>query len=121
MDLQQLVTDWFEKWETGDFLNLPIAEDFQHTSPYGTISGKKEYIRLVEANKQQFLGYRFEIQDAFYGIDRACVRYSAIKQDFRLEVSEWHYGSQGKIDRIVAYYNIEGEISEERQLAQPDP
>jgi len=32
-------------------------------------------------------------------------------------MSEWYYVSDGQIDEIVAHYNIEGEISEERKLS----
>ena len=51
-----------------------------------------------------------------YTDDRACIQYTAIQKDFRLEVTEWHYVKNGLIEKIVAYYNIEGEISEERKL-----
>ena len=40
MHLKQLVKEWFDKWEEGDFLNLPISENFNHESPYSTIKGK---------------------------------------------------------------------------------
>jgi len=66
MKLNELVKKWFEKWEEGDFKNLPISENFIHTSPYGTIQGKKQYIRLIEANKDKFLGHRFELHDELY-------------------------------------------------------
>ena len=116
MQLQELVHMWFSKWEEGDFLNLPISDHFTHASPYGTINGKKQYIELVEANKDKFLGHRFEIHNAIYNVDVACVRYTAIQGDFKLHVSEWHFTNKGLIDKIVAYYNIEGEISESRKL-----
>lgn len=115
MDLKKLVEDWFAKWDSGDFHHLPVSENFKHTSPFGTISGKKAYIDLVEENKDKFLGYRFEIHDAIYGDDRACVRYTAIQGDFRLDVSEWYYPDGDLIGEIIAYYHI-GEIREDRQL-----
>ena len=111
---------WFEYWENGDFQDLPLAEDFSHTSPYGTITGKKNYMEVVEMNKEKFLGHRFEIHDTIYREEVACVRYSAIKEDFKLDVSEWHYIKNGLIREILAYYNIEGEIREERKLEIPD-
>ncbi len=119
MSNENLVEKWFEYWETGDFRDLPITDTFTHTSPYGTIEGKDQYLHLVEINKDKFLGHRFIIHDTMYEPDRACVRYSAVKEDFRLEVSEWHYFSQGRIQKIVAYYNIEGEINEDRKIDIP--
>lgn len=116
MEIRALVDSWFQKWESGDFQNLPIAEDFQHTSPYGIISGKGPYLELVAANLDKFLGHKFIIHDQIYEGNRGCIRYTALKDDFRLEVSEWHYERNGLIQEIVAHYNIEGEISEARKL-----
>lgn len=116
MDSKALVHKWFDKWESGDFLNLPITDDFRHKSPYGTIDGKAAYLDIVSANREQFLGHRFELHDELYAEGRACVRYTGRKKDFALEVSEWYRFRDGLIAEIVAYYNIEGEISEERKL-----
>ena len=86
MDAKNIVRLWFEKWEQADIQHLPIAEDFIHTSPYGTITGKAQYLELVEANLDKFLGHRFEIHDEIYQADKGCVRYTATKEDFILEV-----------------------------------
>ncbi|MCM8568644.1 nuclear transport factor 2 family protein [Gramella jeungdoensis] len=120
MRVKDLIKEWFSKWEEGDFLNLPVSDNFSHISPYGTITGKDKYIELVETNKDKFLGHRFELHDELYGEERACVRYTAIQDDFSLEVSEWYYVRDGLIEEIVAYYNIEGEISEDRKLSNPE-
>ncbi|MGI9551309.1 MAG: nuclear transport factor 2 family protein [Aurantibacter sp.] len=109
MQPKELIKVWFDKWEGGNFQNLPISENFRHTSPYGTINGKKEYLELVKANKDKFLGHRFEIHDIISDEDKVCVRYTAVQKDFRLEVSEWHFVKNGLIEEIVAYYNIEEE------------
>ena len=114
---ESLVKKWFEKWEKGDFLDLPVSKNFKHTSPFGTIDGKQNYIRMVEGNKGKFLGYRFEIHDEMYGHNKACVRYTAIQGDFTLDVSEWYYFKEDKIREIVAYYHI-GEIRDDRQLEE---
>lgn len=116
MSIEQLVNDWFAKWESGAFHNLPVSDSFKHTSPFGTIDGRQAYISLVEKNKDKFLGHRFEIHDALYGKDNACVRYTAVQGDFSLDVSEWYYIKDGLIEEIISYYHI-GEIREDRQLA----
>lgn len=118
MELKRLIKTWFDKWKEGDFLNLPISENFRHTSPFGTIDGKKEYIKLVEENKGKFLGYKFELQDGIYDNDRACVRYTAEQGDFKLKVSEWYYIKNDLIEEIIAYYHI-GEIRDDRKLSNP--
>ena len=121
MELKDLVKKWFETWENGNFYNLPITDNFTHSSPYGTVSGKALYLSIVKDNQDKFLGHKFTILDELYEEDRACVRYIAIKGDFNLEVSEWYYKDKnGSIKEIIAYYNIEGKISEERILSIPD-
>lgn len=118
MELKRLVKKWFEKWEEGDFRHLPISDNFKHTSPFGTIDGKEQYLSLVEANKDKFLGHRFKIHDELYDEDKACVRYTAIQGDFKLDVSEWYYVKNDLIEEIVAYYHI-GEIRDDRKLENP--
>lgn len=115
--METLVKTWFEKWNKGEFYYLPITENFKHTSPFGTIHGKKDYLKLVKDNKDKFLGYQFKLHDGIYEKERACVRYTAIKGDFTLDVSEWYYAKNGLIEEIIAYYHI-GEIREERQLRE---
>ncbi|WP_394751006.1 nuclear transport factor 2 family protein [Spongiimicrobium salis] len=116
MSIKVLVSTWFDKWKQGDFLGLPIAENFKHTSPFGTIEGKKAYTDIVEANKDKFLGYVFEIHDALYEPQKACVRYTARQgTDFSLDVSEWYYAKNNLIQEIVAHYHI-GDIHEERKI-----
>ena len=115
MQTASIVQEWFKKWEKGDFLNLPLAEDFVHHSPFGVTEGKENYLKLVQTNKDKFLGYQFVILDELYQGNKACIRYKAIQNDFELEVSEWHYVKANLITEIFAYYHI-GEIQEDRKL-----
>ncbi len=116
MDIEVLVNTWFDRWEKGDFHHLPISENFKHTSPFGTINGKDEYISLVEKNKDKFLGYHFKIQEQLFDSHKACVRYKAIQGDFSLDVSEWYYIEGNLINEIIAHYHI-GEIRNDRKLS----
>ena len=114
--MKDLVKQWFEKWSNGDYMNLPISENFKHTSPFGTINGKQQYLDLVKENEDKFLGQSFDLQDSIYEKDRACVRYTAKKgNDFSLDVSEWYYVKNNLIEEVIAYYHI-GEIREERNI-----
>lgn len=115
MESKILVKKWFVKWEEGDFFHLPISDNFKHTSPFGTINGKKQYVSLVEENKDKFLGYSFEIHDEIYDKGKACVRYTATQKEFTLDVSEWYYVKDDLIEEIVSYYHI-GEIRNDRRL-----
>lgn len=117
MPLQQLVKKWFKAWEEGDYRNIPVEDTFRHTSPYGTIEGKATYLKLVESNKDKFLGNQIVMRDEMYDERKACVRYTITNKDFTMEVSEWFFMGKNLIQEIVAYYNIEGEIVESRKLS----
>jgi hypothetical protein len=119
METIELVKIWFQKWETGDYHNLPISDNFRHTSPFGVTEGKNKYISMVEANKEKFLGYRFELHDEIFEKNKGCVRYTAIQGDFKLDVSEWYYVQDDLIEEIIAFYHI-GEIRNERKLVDPE-
>lgn len=114
--MQDLVQKWFDIWQSGNFHDLPISDDFIHQSPFGTISSKQAYLTLVEANKDKFLGYQFIVYDMISAGSTVCVRYTAIQGDFRLDVSEWHYIKAGLIEKVIAYYHI-GEIRPDRELS----
>lgn len=116
MNFKNVTHDWFDKWKKGDFLHLPITEDFIHISPFGTITGKEAYLQLVIDNKDKFLGYDFIIHDEIYDEHKACIQYTAIQGDFKLEVSEWHYFKNQLIHKVIAHYHI-GEIREDRKLS----
>jgi hypothetical protein len=118
MELKKLVQLWFQKWEDGDFENIPIEETFTHTSPYGTVTGKKAYLSLVGANKEAFLGNNFELHDEIYEQERACVRYTMRSRDFSMEVSEWFFLGNNRIKAIISYYNV-GEVSYEKNFEKP--
>ena len=120
MEIQELVKRWFKAWDDGTYRAIPVAEDFKHTSPYGTIDGKGPYLSLVEANKDKFLGNRIDMHDEIYGVNKACVRYTITNKAFTMNVSEWLYAQDGLIREIVSYYNIDGDISEERKLSGLD-
>lgn len=120
MELKILVRLWFQKWEEGEFENIPIEENFKHTSPYGTVDSKRRYLNLVEANKDAFLGKHFDIHDEIYEQNRACVRYTLKSEDTALmEVSEWFYMGKDKIQEIVSYYNVGEDVSYEKKFSKP--
>ncbi|NNE25297.1 MAG: nuclear transport factor 2 family protein [Saprospiraceae bacterium] len=107
---------WFDCWREGHYKAIPVTDDFVHESPYGIISGKSNYLNIVESNKDKFLGQSFVMRDYIGDNEKACVRYQVHSVGFEMEVTEWYYFKDGLIKRIIAYYNIEGEISDARKL-----
>lgn len=120
MKSKTIVESWFAKWSKGDFMSLPLSEDFTHESPFGIIEGRSAYLQLVQQNQEKFVGYQFEIHDGFYEEDKACVRYTTRQgESFKMDVSEWYYLKGNQICSIIAHYHI-GEIREDRKIENYD-
>lgn len=106
MSPKELVVNWFEIWQQGNFYDLPLSDNFKHISPYGIIEGKEVYLKLVNDNREKFLGHTFKIHEIIEHEDIACVRYTSSKEGFSLDVSEWHFVDKDLIREVIAYYNI---------------
>jgi len=116
MNSNGLVKEWIDKWESGDYLNLPLAKEFTHTSPYGVIEGREAYLDLVRQNEDKFLPVRFEIHESLYGDGVAAVRCTVHQAEgFSLDASEWYYFKNGLILNVISYYHM-GDIREDKRL-----
>ncbi len=114
--MKQIIEHWFECWEKGHLDDLPITEDFVHHSPHAIIRGKKEYLQLVNANKEKFLGHRFIIHNLILEEKVACCRYRAMQSDFEMEVTEWYTFENNLISEIHAYFQTPDIVHESRNL-----
>ena len=103
--VEQLINQWFDIWSNGNFEDLPLSQDFRHTSPYGIVEGKDSYLNLIEKNKSSFLGNQFKVHEVIYSEDKASVRYT---MNDSMEISEWFYLKDDLINEVVSYYNIKG-------------
>ena len=48
---KELVEKWFSSWQSEKYKEIPITDDFKHTSPFGTIDGKQAYFDLIKENE----------------------------------------------------------------------
>lgn len=103
-----IVEQWFECWRSGDTDNLPIADDFTHTSPFGTIEGKERYLEIVAKNKQDFLGNTLTVIKQINEGDNVCVQFEQSNKNTGLEmtVCEWYELEGNIIKSIRSFYNI---------------
>ena len=76
MSVEHIVKKWFAIWDQGNIQDLPLADNFTHTSPYGTVPSKQAYLDIVDANKSLFLDNHLDIHESIYESDRACIRYT---------------------------------------------
>ena len=99
---------WFECWESGKVEELPIAEDFRHTSPFGTIRPKSKYMDIVNKNKKDFLSNTLKVTRQIKDDNNVCVQFEQKNNntDLEMTVCEWYVIERDKITEIRSFYNI---------------
>jgi len=107
-DIHPVVKQWLSSWEQGRLEDLPITDDFQHTSPFGSIEGKARYLSIVGKNRADFLDNTFTVLAQITQGDRVCVQFEQNNHSTGLQmvVCEW-YQLQGElIQSIHSFYNV---------------
>ncbi len=108
-NLPRPVAEWFSCWNTGDVDNLPITDDFRHTSPFGTIETKAAYLEIVDKNREAFLGNTLTLLKQVVDGNNVCVQFQQTRDDdpdFEMTVCEWYVLDGDRIKEIESFYNI---------------
>ena len=107
-NLHPVVKQWFDCWNENQIEDLPISDDFAHTSPFGTIRGKQRYLEIVEKNRQDFLGNVLTVIKQITEGNQVCVQFHQKNENTGLEmtVCEWYVIDGELIQEIRSFYNI---------------
>ena len=107
--LPQPVAQWFACWNRGTVDELPITDDFRHTSPFGTIESKARYLEIVNRNRKSFLGNKLTLLKQIVDGRNVCVQFRQTREDdpgFEMSVCEWYVLDGDRIAEIESFYNI---------------
>ncbi len=107
-DLHPVVQQWFDCWNEDQIDNLPISDDFSHTSPFGTITGKQRYLEIVNKNRKDFLGNKLTLERHIQQDNQVCVQFYQKNENtgLKMTVCEWHVIDGELIQEIRSFYNI---------------
>ena len=103
------VARWFTCWSSGVIDDLPITDDFRHTSPFGTIESKSRYLEIVNKNRESFLGNKLTVLKHIVDGNDVCVQFRQTRDDdpeFEMNVCEWYVVDGDRIREIQSFYNI---------------
>ncbi len=101
---RQLAKQWIEVWGRDDPATLPLADDFVHVSPFGTIEGRENYLEFIRPKTEGKVG-PIPVQDIFADGDRACVRYMMALPGGPLDCCDVVTVDGGNIASVHAYYD----------------
>ncbi len=100
----EIARTWLRAWDTGDLSLLALTEDFVHTSPFGRIEGREEYMRIVEPmSGDSTVG--ITVLRVMEDGDQAVIAYELETTAGKVEVCEWIFVENGRIREINAYYD----------------
>ena len=103
------VEHWFSCWNTGTIDELPLTDNFRHTSPFGTIEPKARYMEIVRKNAASFLGNKLTLLKYLVDGDCVCAQFKQTREDdpdFEMIVCEWYFleGGSNQGNRILLQY-----------------
>jgi|GEM_PF-1793971 len=103
-EIDQLSRQWITIWNDGDPADLPLADDFQHTSPYGHIEGRDRYLEVVGPMAKENVS-RLTIEDVLVSGHQSVIRYqNRLASGKTMYACDWLTFKNGKLARVRSYY-----------------
>jgi hypothetical protein len=99
---RRIAEAWLDAFRSKDISKLELAEDFVHTSPFGEIRGRKNYLDMVRENSDAFFSRTIEVLDVFDCGDKFAVRYLIDESP----ACDCIYVRDGQIAKVYAYYHF---------------
>ncbi len=108
IQIDPVVQKWFDCWNSGQVDDLPIVEDFKHTSPFGTIKSKQTYLDIVSKNKADFLGNELTVLNHIKQDNQVCVQFQQYNKvtGLSMVVCECYVLADELIKSIRSFYNV---------------
>lgn len=106
--IEDLTRRWITVWTDGDPFAFPLAADFEHTSPYGTIRGRDRYLEtVVPAAKANVM--TLTVESVIVSGDEGAVRYRMEGPSGGVtEACDWLRFERGALARVWSYYERHG-------------
>lgn len=104
MTAEELARLWIERWNAGDPDSIPLAEEFKHTSPFGCVEGREEYLEWVKPlAARNVAGLR--IVRTLGSADEAVIHFEMETPQGPVQVCDWVVARDGEIKEIHSFYD----------------
>ena len=103
-DAEKLARIWIEGWVAGKPDDIPLAKNFTHSSPLGTISGREKYLEWVKPlaakNVESLKILKTASKD-----DEAAIWFEMKTPDSVVQCCDWVQTKDGEIVAINSFYD----------------
>ena len=103
-EAEQLARAWIDGWNAGKPDEIPLARDFVHTSPFGVIRGRDEYLAKVKPMAAKNVT-SLRILKTLGGEDEAVIRFEMMTPNGLVQVCDWVETADGEIVSITSFYD----------------
>ena len=104
---EQLAVTWIECWNRGDPDAIPLAESFTHTSPFGRVAGREEYLEWVKPLARQNVT-ELKILRTLGDDEQAVIHFVMQTPGGPVEVCDWIVADGDRIAAIHSFYDASG-------------
>ena len=101
---ERLAESWIQGWIEGRPDEIPLADDFVHTSPFGTIAGRETYLERIKPASEQNVA-SLTILKTLGSNSEAVVRFDMATPHGTIPCVDWVTVQDDVITRIHSFYD----------------
>ena len=101
---EELARIWITCWNEGKPDAIPLAEGFKHTSPFGSVAGRKKYLDWVKPASAKNVTSLKILRVVAHG-DEAAIHFDMETQKGIIPVCDWITARDGEIMEIHSFYD----------------
>lgn len=103
-EAEKLGLAWINGWIEGKPDEIPLTDDFTHSSPFGVVSGRQEYLEWVKPLSAQNV-MSLTIVKTLGGKDEAAIWFEMRSPKGTTLCCDWLHIRNGKIASIQSFYD----------------
>jgi len=100
----QLARAWIEGWNAGKPEQIPLAPDFVHTSPFGTVAGREKYLEWVRPLAAKNVT-SLKVERTLTEGDQCAIWFVMGTPNGDVAVCDWVQTRAGQISAITSFYD----------------
>jgi hypothetical protein len=104
---EKLARIWIEGWIAGKPDDIPLAENFTHSSPFGTVSGREKYLEWVKPLADKNVA-ALKILKTVGEEDEAAMWFEMKTPNSVVQCCDWVQTKDGRIVAINSFYDATG-------------
>ncbi|MDH3646042.1 MAG: nuclear transport factor 2 family protein [Nitrosopumilus sp.] len=103
-EAERLARAWIDGWNAGKPDDLPLASNFVHTSPLGTVAGREKYLDWVRPLAAKNVT-SLNIVRTLAGEGESAIWFEMMTPNGLVQVCDWVQTDNGKIVAITSFYD----------------